>query len=109
MKKVFWDNPYQCNLTTSVASVSDNRILFEETIAFSFSGGQESDKAYVNELIIINSEIDGDLIYYTLPEGHGFNRDDIVTMEIDWPRRYRLIHLHFAAELEGVRSGLRLD
>jgi Ser-tRNA(Ala) deacylase AlaX len=99
MKKVFWENPYQCNLTTSVASVSGNRILFEETIAFSFSGGQESDKAYVNGLTITNSEIDGNLIYYSLPDGHSLNRGDNVTMEIDWPRRYRLMRLHFAAEL----------
>lgn len=99
MKKVFWDNPYQRNLTTSVLSVSGNRILFEETIAFSFSGGQESDKAYVNGLAITNSEIDGNLIYYILPEGHGLTLGDKVTMEIDWPRRYRLMRLHFAAEL----------
>ena len=48
MRKVFWDNSYQDNLTTSVLSVEGNRILFEETIVFSFSGGQESDKAYIN-------------------------------------------------------------
>jgi Ser-tRNA(Ala) deacylase AlaX len=99
MKKIFWDNPYQCSLTTSVSSVNDNRILFEETIAFSFSGGQESDKAYVNGLAITNSEIDGNFIYYTLPEGHGLTPGDIVTMEIDWHRRYKLMRLHFAAEL----------
>lgn len=99
MKKVFWENPYQCNLTTSVVSVSGNWILFEETIAFSFSGGQESDKAYINGLAITNSEVDGNLIYYTLPEGHNLNRGDKVTMEIDWPRRYKLMRLHFAAEL----------
>src|SRR5579872_1893263 len=99
MKKIFWDNPYQCSLTTSVASVNGNRILFEETIAFSFSGGQESDKAYVNGLTITNSEIEGNLIYYTLPDGHSLNRGDSVIMEIDWPRRYRLMRLHFATEL----------
>lgn len=99
MKKIFWDNPYQCNLTTRVSSVSGNRILFEETIAFSFSGGQESDKAYVNGLAINNSEIEGNLIYYFLPEGHGLSSGDEVNMEIDWPRRYKLMRLHFAAEL----------
>ena len=99
MQKVFWDNPYQCILTTSVASVSGNRILFEETIAFSFSGGQESDKACVNGINVLNSEIEGNLIYYTLPEGHGLSVGDKVTMEVDWPRRYRLMRLHFAAEL----------
>jgi Ser-tRNA(Ala) deacylase AlaX len=99
MRKVFWDNPYQCSLTTHVSSVEGNRILFDEAIAFSFSGGQESDKAYIKGLNILNSEIDGNLIYYTLPEVHGLSVGDKVTMKIDWPRRYRLMRLHFAAEL----------
>lgn len=99
MKKIFWDNPYQRYLITHVSSVNDNRILFDETIAFSFSGGQESDKAYINGMNVLNSEIEGNLIYYTLPEGHSLSLGDEVTMEIDWPRRYRLMRLHFAAEL----------
>ncbi len=99
MRKVFWDDPYQSTLTTTVSSANGNRLLFDETIAFSFSGGQESDKAYVNGLPITHSEIEGNLIYYTLPEGHGLVSGDKVTMEIDWPRRYKLMRLHFAAEL----------
>ncbi len=99
MKKVFWDNPYQRSLSTKVAAVSGNRILLEETIAFSFSGGQESDKAIINGLSILDSAIENHLIYYTLEEGHGLCPRDLVTMEIDWPRRYRLMRLHFAAEL----------
>ncbi|TAK78169.1 MAG: alanyl-tRNA editing protein [Gammaproteobacteria bacterium] len=99
MRKVFWDNPYQCHLATQVSSVSGNRILFDETIAFSFSGGQESDRAYINGMNVLHSEIEGNLIYYTLPEGHGLSPGDQVVMEIDWSRRYRLMRLHFAAEL----------
>lgn len=99
MRKVFWDNPYQQQLTTKVASVSGNRIVFEETIVFSFAGGQESDKATVNGLPIVDSERVGNLIYYTLGSGHGLQPGDNVQMEIDWPRRYRLMRLHFAAEL----------
>lgn len=99
MRKVFWDNPYQRTLITIVSSVDNDRILLEETIAFSFSGGQESDKAWINGIEVTNSEINGHLIYYTLPEGHGLSVGDKVTMEIDWPRRYRLMRLHFAAEL----------
>ncbi|MBY0501745.1 MAG: alanyl-tRNA editing protein [Alphaproteobacteria bacterium] len=99
MRKVFWDNPYQKSLSTKVAEVIGNRVLLEETIAFSFSGGQESDKATLNGLPILASEIEGNLIYYTLEEGHGFCPGDLVMMEIDWVRRYRLMRLHFAAEL----------
>jgi Ser-tRNA(Ala) deacylase AlaX len=99
MRKVFWENPYQSNLITHVSSVNSNRILFNETITFSFSGGQESDKAYINDMDVLNSETEGNLIYYTLPEGHGLSVGDKVTMEIDWSRRYRLMRLHSAAEL----------
>lgn len=99
MKKVFWENPYQCSLETKVADVAGNQVLFEETIAYSFSGGQESDKATANGLPILDSKMDGHRIYYALPDGHGLSKGDPVAMEIDWPRRYRLMRLHFAAEL----------
>jgi Ser-tRNA(Ala) deacylase AlaX len=99
MRKDFWDNPYQCLLETKVKSVDDNEVTFESTIAYSFSGGQESDKAFVNGLLILNSRIDDSLIHYMLPQGHGLSVGDNVTMTIDWPRRNRLMRLHFAAEL----------
>lgn len=99
MHKVFWDDPYQEQLNTHVVSVQNNQILFAETIAFSFSGGQESDKATVNGIDILNSEIKGHEIYYTLPEEHRLTVGDAVIMTIDWARRYRLMRLHFAAEL----------
>lgn len=99
MRKVFWDDPYQCQLTTKVVSVEGNRILLEETIIFSFSGGQESDKASINNIWVIDSEIVDDLIYYILSDNHNIQVGDDVRVEIDWARRYRLMRLHFAAEL----------
>lgn len=99
MQKIFWDNPYQRQLMTKVVSVNENRLLFAETIGFSFSGGQESDTVRVNGLMVTHSEIEDDLIYYTLPSEHGLSEGDVVLMEIDFVRRYKLMRLHFAAEL----------
>ncbi|HLW72835.1 MAG TPA: alanyl-tRNA editing protein [Candidatus Babeliales bacterium] len=99
MRKVFWDDPYQHSLNTIVAAVDGNTIVCAETIAYSFSGGQESDKAYINGMPIVDSKIEGNLILYRLAEGHGLRVGDKVIMTIDWPRRYRLMRLHFAAEL----------
>lgn len=99
MRKIFWENPYQRILFTVVSKVTDNEILLNSTIAYSFSGGQESDKAAVNNIPVINSRMDGPNIYYTLPDGHGLLENDKVQMEIDWPRRNRLMRLHFACEL----------
>lgn len=99
MKKIFWENPYQTTLTTKVTTISDNETLFDETIIFSFCGGQESDKATVNGIPVVSSRMEGNLIYYTLADNHGLKAGDFVEMKIDWPRRNRLMRLHFAAEL----------
>jgi Ser-tRNA(Ala) deacylase AlaX len=99
MKKLFWDDPYQRKLIARVELVDGNEVLFDSTIAYSFAGGQESDHATVNGIPILDSRMEGNLIYYTLPEGHGLKKGDSVVMEIDWPRRNRLMRLHFAAEL----------
>lgn len=99
MKKVFWDNPYQTELVTKIASLDGNKVLFEETIAYSFAGGQESDLAWVNGIPLLSSVREGNLIYYTLPDDHGLHVGQSVTMTIDWQRRLSLMRLHFAAEL----------
>ncbi len=111
MKKVFWDNPYQTSLTTHVVSVHGNEVLFDATIAYSFAGGQESDHGTVNGIPLLHSRMEGSLIYYTLPDGHGINQGDSVTMIIDWERRNKLMRLHFAAELilELVTQHLHLE
>lgn len=45
IRKVFWDNPYQTELQAKVVSVDGNKVLFDQTIIYSFAGGQENDKA----------------------------------------------------------------
>ena len=92
MRKVFWDNPYQTRLLTMVATVNGNEVIFNETIAYTFSGGQESDSAKVNGIEILNSRKDDQahLIYYSFPENHNFSVNQKVKMEIDWPRRNKL-------------------
>lgn len=99
MEKIFWKNAYKDKLKAKIQSVDNNKILLEKTIIFSFSGGQESDKAWINGLEVLNSEIEGSLIYYTVAEGSVFYPGQEVSIKIDWPRRYRLMRLHFAAEL----------
>jgi len=111
MEKVFWCDPYQHILQTKIISVSANEVLLEKTIAYSFSGGQESDKAFINGMEVISSRMQETLIYYRLADEHGLAVNQEVIMTIDWPRRYRLMRLHFAAELilELVVRKLRLE
>ncbi len=58
-----------------------------------------SDEAFVYTILLLDSQREGNLICYILPENHGLNVGDQVTMTINWPRRLSLMLLHFAAEL----------
>jgi len=108
-RKVFWEDPYLTELETRVTSVNDNDITVEETIFYALAGGQESDHGTIANSPVLQARKEGREIVYTLEKGHGLKPGDRVRVTIDWERRYRLMRLHFAAEiiLELVYQHLR--
>ena len=98
-QKIFWQDPYLTHLDTRVTRVDGNDVTVAETIFYAFAGGQESDHGTIGGRRVIQARKEEKEIYYTLEEGHGLKVGDAVTMTIDWERRYRLMRLHFAAEL----------
>ena len=99
VRKIFWLDSYRSTHKTRIAGVDDQRVRLEETIFFAFSGGQESDAGTVAGHTVLAAEQDGLDIVYTLPPDHGLQAGDEVEVLIDWDRRYRLMRLHFAAEM----------
>ena len=97
--KMFWVDPYLTKLDTRVAAVRENEIALEQTIFYALSGGQESDAGTIGGRPVIEARKDGQSIVYRLDSGHGLSAGDPVTVAIDWERRYRLMRLHFAAEI----------
>jgi Ser-tRNA(Ala) deacylase AlaX len=97
--KIFWSDPYLTELQTRVASVTGDDVTLESTIFFAFSGGQESDQGTIAGIPVRQARKEGLEILYNLPDGHGLRPGQTVRVEIDWPRRYSLMRLHFAAEL----------
>lgn len=98
-RKVFWEDPYQSSLSTVVTSVNDDKITVKETIFYSFAGGQESDTGFINEYQVLNAEKCNLEIVYTIDKNHHLETGDKVIITIDWDRRYKLMKLHFAAEI----------
>jgi len=98
-KKIFWEDPYLRQLDTQVTNINKNILTLKETIVFAFSGGQASDNGTINGLKILCAEKVGKEIYYTVLDDHGLQVGDNVHVVIDWTKRYRLMRLHFAAEL----------
>ena len=92
-------NPYLSELETKIASVEGAAVTLEQTIFYAFSGGQESDRGTIGSYPVLTARQEGTQISYELPEGHELSPGDTVLVHIDWERRYRLMRLHFAAEL----------
>lgn len=98
-KKLFWQNPYLTELETRVSGVNGNEITLGETIFYAFSGGQESDAGTIGGKRVLEACKKGREIIYRLESNHGLNVGDSVLVKIDWERRYKLMRLHFAAEI----------
>jgi len=98
-KKVFWDDPYLTELEAVVAGVQENDIHLDRTIFYAESGGQESDHGSIAGRPVLRARKQDQEIVYALGPGHGLRPGDPVTVKIDWERRYRLMRLHFAAEV----------
>ena len=99
LRKVFWEDPYLAHLDTEIAKVDGDAVTLGATIIYAFSGGQESDQGSIGGHAILAARKEGADIVYTLPPGHGLKPGDRVATAIDWERRYRLMRLHFAAEI----------
>ncbi len=97
--KLFWKDAYRSRLETRVVAVEDDWVRLAETIIFAFSGGQESDHGSIGGRPVLEARKEGLDIGYRLDPGHGLLVGDAVEVLIDWPRRYRLMRLHFAAEM----------
>jgi len=82
-----------------VESVNGDVVTVDRTVAFAFSGGQASDEGTIAGLPIIEARTRGLDIEYVLPAGHGLRPGRSVEVTIDGATRYRLMRLHFAAEL----------
>jgi Ser-tRNA(Ala) deacylase AlaX len=98
-KKLFWEDPYRTHLDTTLTSVNGADVTVEQTIFYAFSGGQESDDGTIGGKRVLSARKERKDIVYTLEEQHSLKPGDAVEMVIDWERRYRLMRLHFAAEI----------
>ena len=89
VKKVFWENPYLTELEAKVTSVNENIITLDQTIAFAFSGGQQSDSGTIGGFQITEAKKEGKEIFYTIEENHNLIPEQNIMVIIDWEKRYR--------------------
>ena len=99
VKKRFWEDPYLSYTTSIVTRVEGQTITLDQTILYAFSGGQQSDSGTIGGFELIVAKKEGLEILYTLPENHNLYVGQEVIVEIDLEKRYKIMKLHFAAEI----------
>lgn len=99
LEKLFWKDPYLKECNSTVTSVNGSVITLDKTVAYAFEGGQQSDSGTIAGYEILCAQRDGKQIYYTLSDDHGLSTGDNVRVSIDWDTRYKIMKLHFAAEI----------
>jgi len=99
VKKLFWEDPYLKSISATITNVEGQNITLNQTIIYAFSGGQQSDFGSIGDFEIIEAKKENLEIVYTLPENHTLQKGQEVVVSIDWEKRYRIMKLHFAAEI----------
>ncbi len=98
-EKIFWEDSYLTELEAKVTGVNGDTITIDRTIFYAASGGQESDTGTMAGFPVLSAEKKDAEIFYMLKGPHNLKEGDKVLIRIDWERRYRLMRLHFAAEI----------
>jgi Ser-tRNA(Ala) deacylase AlaX len=99
VKKLFWEAPYLKTCTAKVMNIAGGCITLDKTIFFAFSGGQASDSGSINGYPVLEAKKVDCEIFYQIEEVHNLQVGQQVEVVIDWDKRYKIMKLHFAAEI----------
>jgi misacylated tRNA(Ala) deacylase len=109
---VFRNDSYLKSLEARVAEVTpEGGIVLDRTIFYAASGGQPNDTGRMVEsggraipiVNVVHPDGDKSRIVHVRAEGAAaLAPGDLVTLEIDWDRRYRLMRMHTALHLLSV-------
>jgi misacylated tRNA(Ala) deacylase len=104
---LFRDDAYLRTASAHVAAVSADGIELDRTVFYPLGGGQAGDAGWLvrasGERLAIADTRKGDgagrVLHVPAPGAVLPEPGETVTLEIDWPRRYRLMRLHTALHL----------
>jgi misacylated tRNA(Ala) deacylase len=104
---LFRDDAYLRTTTAQVCTVSERGIELDRTVFYPLGGGQAGDSGTLTrasgERLSITDSRKGEgpdsVLHVLAPGSPLLESGEPVTVEIDWPRRYRLMRLHTALHL----------
>jgi misacylated tRNA(Ala) deacylase len=99
---LFRDDPYARAGEARVVSVHENAVELDRTVFYPLGGGQAGDTGRIGRWRVIDTRKGPapDSVLHLIDATNGTPRvGETIPMEIDWPRRHRLMRLHTALHL----------
>ncbi|MCJ8337290.1 MAG: alanyl-tRNA editing protein [Pseudomonadales bacterium] len=114
---VFQQQPYLASLKSTITAIDGQWLELAASIFYPRGGGQPGDSGSLQvngvtfTVLDTQKATDGAIRHQLSDENHGLSPGDSVAMQIDWPRRFRLMQMHSALHLlcslipKGVTGG----
>jgi len=105
---VFRDNAYQTSCSATVTGINDkNGIILDQTVFYPTGGGQPGDKGHlvctdgtrIEIATTVKGETMDEIVHVPTVADHLPAIGDVVTAEIDWDTRHRLMRMHSCLHL----------
>lgn len=100
-RELFREDSYLKTCQAEITSITDAGIQTDQSVFYPLGGGQLGDTGWLigadgSRLDISNTQKDRDtgIQYHIIEPDHSLSIGDVVTLELDWPRRYRLMRFH---------------
>lgn len=100
-RELFREDSYLKTCQAEIQSITDAGVQTDQSVFYPLGGGQLGDTGWLlgadgSRLDISNTQKDRDsgIQYHIIEPNHSLSVGDVVTLELDWPRRYRLMRFH---------------
>ncbi len=101
--KLFYTNQYMDRASAKVLWISGRRLVLDRTVFYPTGGGQVHDTGVIRSgdveaRVVDVQDVDG-VVLHILDREAPFKPGDEVWLEIDWPRRYRIMKHHTSTHI----------
>lgn len=103
--ELFREDAYLKTEQAQVTAVTDDGIILDQTIFYPQGGGQPGDQGELvlqdgSRLPVVDTQKSDQGVVHVVQQNSGLLKvGDSVTLEIDWPRRHRLMRMHSCMHL----------
>ena len=99
MNKLYYEMPYEREVTATVTAVEGNMVFFDKTIFYPEGGGQPGDRGVFNGYEIVDTRKVGDEVAHIFNSTEGLSVGSEGKLVLDWDHRYAFMKRHSAQHL----------